>query len=66
MPGNGDIKVELEPQRAEKRTQADRPTSDREFLEAGYRSIDRASTSEFGNKERQGPGRPAHYPRRYS
>lgn len=38
---------------------------DREQLEAGYATLDQASTDPYGPKERRGLSRDANYPRRY-
>ena len=67
MPGNGDLKIKVEPQnprKAERKSQ-DAVTDSRAQLGSGYATLDRASTDEYGVKERQGLSRNANYPRRY-
>lgn len=67
MPGNFDNKIECEPQneRQAKRTPYERVGGGTEKAHAGYQTLDLASTSEYGDKERKGLAPDANYPRRY-
>lgn len=64
---NHDLKIEVEPQRAEEKRRMPEPVrGQRDMLEAGYATLDQAETSgDFIRKERRGLARDANYPRRY-
>ncbi|MFT3987183.1 hypothetical protein [Aestuariivirga sp.] len=68
MPGNFDNTIKCEPQneRQAKRTPYERAGSGEEGAHAGYTTLDLASTSPYGDKERKGLAPNANYPRRYS
>lgn len=67
MPGNGDLKIKLDPQNSRKaeRRQIDHPSDGVDAGRAGYSVLDRASTDEYSGKERKGLAENANYPRRY-
>lgn len=67
MPGNFDLKIEVEPQNPQKRKrdQAEFPTSVKEYAATGFRCLDHASTEPYSNKERRGEAPDANYSKRW-
>lgn len=65
--GCSDLKIELDPQnkRGTERRMPEAVKGDRAQLEAGYATLDQASTAPYSSKERRGLSRDANYPRRY-
>lgn len=64
---NDDLKIEVEPQndRNTARRFPEPVKGDRASLEAGYTTLQQASTDTYGTKERRGLARDANLPRRY-
>jgi hypothetical protein len=70
MMGRGsddDLKIEVEPQnkRGTERRSCAPVKGDRAMLEAGYSTLDHASTEPYSSKERRGLSRDANFARRY-
>lgn len=67
MRGNGDLKIELTPQRPSNETrQKCEASKGAQIPHKGYETLDRASTGEWSDKERKGLSRDANYSRRFS
>lgn len=64
---NHDLRFEVEPQnkRGEESRTQEAVKGNRAQLEAGYATLDQASTDPYSSKERRGLSRDANYPRRY-
>lgn len=64
---NNDLRFEVEPQnkKGEESRKQEAVTGNRAQLEAGYATLDQASTEPYSSKERRGLSRDANYPRRY-
>lgn len=67
MPGNGDLRYQLEPQnpRKRERDQYEASHGDRNMAARGYTTLDQASNDAYGQKERKTLSPDANYKTRY-
>lgn len=66
MHGNGDLKIEVEPQTpSNEKRHPHKATEGSQIPHMGYETLDMAKTDEYSSKERKGLSRNANYPTRY-
>lgn len=66
MRGNGDLKIELDPQSpSNEKRHPHKAAEGSQIAQMGYETLDKANPGEYQSKERKGLSRNANYPTRY-